>query len=108
MPKINWKEYNEKLVKRGEILFSTEFIENWKRELDSMNEKNRHPYEYPNSYMQFLASIRFYCHLDYRTLEGFCRSLSRILEIPVPDHSTIHKRIPSISPLQPLTRKKSL
>jgi len=25
MPKINWKEYNEKLVKRGEILFSTEF-----------------------------------------------------------------------------------
>ncbi len=31
MPKINWKEYNEKLVKRGEILFSIEFIENWKR-----------------------------------------------------------------------------
>jgi len=58
MPKINWKEYNEKLVKRGEILFSTEFIENWKRELDSMNEKKRgHPYEYPSSYMQFLISI---------------------------------------------------
>lgn len=32
MPKINWKEYDEKLVKRGEILFSTEFIENRKRE----------------------------------------------------------------------------
>jgi hypothetical protein len=93
MPKINWKEYNEKLVKRGEILFSTEFIENWKKELNSMNEKKRgHPYEYPNSYMQFLISIRYYCHLDYRTLEGFCRNLSRILGIPVPDHSTIHKR----------------
>ncbi len=60
MPKINWKEYNEKLVKRGEILFSTEFIENWKKELEEMNERKRgHPYEYPNSYMQFLVSIRF-------------------------------------------------
>ena len=97
MSKINWKEYNEKLVKRGEILFRVEFIENWKRELDSMNENKRgHPYEYPSSYMQFLASIRYYCHLDYRTLEGFCRSLSRILEIPTPDHSTIHKRIPML------------
>ncbi len=94
MPKINWKDYNEKLVKRGEILFSTEFIENWKRELNSMNERKRgHPYEYPNSYMQFLISIRYYCHLDYRTLEGFCRNLSRILDIPAPDHSTIHKRL---------------
>jgi len=84
-------------VKRGEILFSIEFIENWKRELDSMNEKKRgHPYEYPNSYMQFLASIRFYCHLDYRTLEGFCRALSKILDIPTPDHLTIHKRIPKL------------
>ncbi len=74
MPKINWKEYNEKLVKRGEILFSTEFIENWKKELNSMNERKRgHPYEYPDSFMQFLASIRYYYHLDYRTLEGFCR-----------------------------------
>ena len=45
MPKINWKEYNEKL----------EFIENWKKELKEMNEKKRgHPYGYPNSYMQFL------------------------------------------------------
>ena len=42
--------------------------------------------------MQFLTSIRYYCHLDYRTLEGFCRNLSRILGIPAPDHSTIYKR----------------
>ena len=58
-------------------------------------EKRGHPYEYPNSYMQFLASIRYYCH-DYRTLEGFCRNLSKILDIPTPGHSTIHKRIPKL------------
>jgi hypothetical protein len=69
MGKINWKEYNEKLVKRGEVLFSTEFIEDWRRELEEMNERKRgHPYEYPNSYIQFLISIRYYCHLDYRRL----------------------------------------
>jgi len=67
MPKINWKEYNEKLVRRGEILFSIEFIENWKKELDSMNEKKRgHPYEYPNLYIQFLAAIRYYCLITER------------------------------------------
>ena len=61
MPKINWKEYNKKLVKRGEILFSVEFIEKWMRELDSMNENKRgHIYEYLSSYMQFLISIRYY------------------------------------------------
>jgi hypothetical protein len=93
MPKINWKKYNEKLVKRWEILFSTEFIENWRKELNSMNrKKGGHPYEYPASYIQFLISIRYYCHLDYGSLEGFCRNLSRILDIPTPDHSTIHKR----------------
>ena len=87
MPKIG---RNTMKVWRGEILFSVEFIE-WKRDLDSMNERKiGHPYEYPNFFMQFLASIRYYCHLDYRTLEGFCRSLSKILGIPTPDHSTIH------------------
>jgi len=33
-----------------------------------------------------------YSHLNYRTLEGFCRNLSKILGIPTPDHSTIHRR----------------
>jgi len=103
MSKINWKEYNEKLVKRGEILFSTEFIENWKRELSSMNEKKRgHPYEYPNSYMQFLISIRYYCpsiteplkdsvgtcqnSLIYQLLiiQQFTRGSSKWISIPLP------------------------
>jgi len=71
-----------------------------------MNEKKRgHPYEYPNSYMQFLAAIRYYCHLDYRTLEGFCKSPSRI-EVLAPDHSTIHKSLGWISlPLSLILRK---
>jgi plasmid rolling circle replication initiator protein Rep len=28
--KINWSEYNETLVKRGEILFDSGFLQNWR------------------------------------------------------------------------------
>lgn len=36
--KINWPEYNESLVRRGEITFDTDFLENWRVELKKMNE----------------------------------------------------------------------
>jgi hypothetical protein len=36
--KINWPEYNESLVRRGEIMFDTDFLENWRAELKKMNE----------------------------------------------------------------------
>ena len=35
--KVNWKEYNESLVRRGEIMFDTDFLENWRAELRAMN-----------------------------------------------------------------------
>ena len=33
----NWKEYNEALVRRGEILLDMEFLDNWSKELKIMN-----------------------------------------------------------------------
>jgi len=35
--KRNWKEYNEHLVRREEILFSIDFLENWNEEIEKMN-----------------------------------------------------------------------
>ena len=32
--KRNWKEYNESLVRRGELLFDTDFLSGWSRELE--------------------------------------------------------------------------
>jgi hypothetical protein len=29
----DWKEYNQELVKRGELLIDLDFLENWDREL---------------------------------------------------------------------------
>ena len=69
--KRNWKEYNEKLVRRGEILIFMDFIKNWEKELNEMNKnKKGRPYQCPDSFMNFLA------FLPFRQLEGFLKGLS--------------------------------
>jgi hypothetical protein len=35
----NWKEYNEALVRRGEILLDMEFLDNWSKELKIIYEQ---------------------------------------------------------------------
>ena len=39
--KRNWKEYNEHLTRRGEILFSLDFLERWDEEIEKMNKRKR-------------------------------------------------------------------
>ena len=36
---MNWKKYNESLVKRGEVLLDFDVIDNWDAELSEMNKK---------------------------------------------------------------------
>jgi hypothetical protein len=38
---VNWKKYNESLVKRGEVLFGFDVIDNWDTEFEKMNECKR-------------------------------------------------------------------
>ena len=74
--KRNWKEYNEKLVRRGEILIFMDFIKNWEKELNEMNKnKKGRPYQYPDSFMNFLAFL-YIAFLPFRQLEGFLKGLS--------------------------------
>ncbi len=94
--KINWSEYNESLVRRGEILFDSSFLQNWRAELKRINEGKEGPhYHYPNSLISLLATVHVYL-LPYRQLEGFLRMMSvhmkRLREI-VPDFTTIWWRI---------------
>lgn len=54
--KRNWKEYNQELVRRGELLIGFDFLENWSRELQEMNKGKRgKPFEYPKGFVRFLA-----------------------------------------------------
>ena len=91
--KVNWSEYNESLVKRGELLFDTGFLANWRAELKEMNRgKEGAKYRYPNSVILLLATtVHIYLLLPYRQLEGFLKVMSaHIQELrEVPDYTTM-------------------
>jgi len=56
----NWKEYNEALVRRGEILLDMEFLDNWSKELKIMNRgKEGARFRYPESFIRLLAIIHY-------------------------------------------------
>ncbi len=38
MPDRDWKEYNEALVRRGQVLLDLKFLRGWSDELKGMNE----------------------------------------------------------------------
>jgi len=104
--KKNWKEYNEKLVRRGEFYISMDFLDNWDKELEEMNKgKKGRPYEYPDSFMFFLAFLHI-AFLPFRQLEGFLRGLSKYIpKLKAADYTTIFKRLKKIKiefPLQEL------
>jgi len=97
--KINWSEYNESLVRRGEMLFDDSFLQNWRAELKKMNKgKEGANYHYPNSLILLLATVHAYL-LPYRQLEGFLRMMSvhiKKLKEMVPDFTTIWWRVVKI------------
>ena len=94
--KVNWREYNESLARRGEMLFDSGFLQNWRAELKKMNKGKEGPhFRYPNSLISLLASVHAYL-LPYRHLEGFLRMMSvhiKKLKEVVPDFTTIWWRI---------------
>jgi hypothetical protein len=52
----NWKRYNESLVRRGEVLFDFDVIDNWNSELEKMNEcKEGRKFVYPDSFIKLLG-----------------------------------------------------
>jgi transposase len=98
--KRDWKTYNNQLVKRGELLLSLDFVENWEKELEEMNRGKRgKPYEYPESLIGFLAFPRYFFRLPYRQEEGFVEALRKFVpKLKVPNYSTICRRINDLQP----------
>lgn len=92
--KRNWKEYNEKLVKRGEFYINPRFLETWLTEIKEMNcRKIGQPYMYPNSLIEFLTILHSK-GFDYRSLNGIMGSLSKRLgPFPVISFSQIRRRM---------------
>jgi len=93
--KINWREYNEELVRRGELLFDPDFLSGWRSELEKSNEgKEGARYRYPRCLMSMLAAIHVYL-LPYRQLEGFVRVFAEHVDLfkGIPDYTTIWWRV---------------
>ena len=58
MEKRNWREYNEKLVRRGELLIALDFLDSWDDELKKMNDRKRgKPFQFPQSFIVFMAYV---------------------------------------------------
>ncbi len=74
---LSWHDYNESLVERGRIIFDLGFADSWAKELKSMNKsKLGRPYEFPDSYIEFLSFIKVGFDIPYRMVEGAIDALS--------------------------------
>jgi len=98
--KRNWKEYNKKLVKRGEFYINPQFLETWLQEVKTMNQrKEGYPYLYPESLIQFAAVLHIKS-FDYRAVEGILHGLAKHFnQFPVISYSQICRRTNQLDPL---------
>jgi len=56
--KRDWPEYNEKLVRRGELYFSFEFLDSWADDLAQLNEgKVGRRYVFPELFIWHLMML---------------------------------------------------
>ena len=89
----NWSEYDKALVQRGSITFwiSDDFERTW---LYAGEKQRGSQFDYTDQAILIMLTVKEVFHLTNRGVEGFVRSVFRMMKInlPVPDHSTLSKR----------------
>jgi hypothetical protein len=91
---IDWHSYNRSLIRRGEILFSYDFLDIWDYEPERMNKnKKGKPFEFPDSFILAIGYIRYSFHLPYRQTEGIIKATGKRLPDNPPSYGHICKRI---------------
>lgn len=92
---MDWQSVDERLVKRGKLLLSLDFLESYDRELKAMNSgKVGRPYMLTERYVEFLSVVRYLFGFPYRQLEGFTRALNRLVpRLLSADYSGLRRRI---------------
>jgi len=92
----DWKEYNNRLVKRGEItLYVEPSVLKQDEELKCMNKGKRgKPYTYGTGLIFASFALKCFLRLGYRETEGLIRDITRRLGLQsVPNFRTIWDRI---------------
>jgi IS5 family transposase len=92
---MGWKETDDRLIRRGELILDLKSLRNHRKELENMNKGRPGPrYKLANSYIHLLAVVRYLFSMPYRQLEGYTRILHGLVpELPQADYSGIRKRI---------------
>lgn len=89
----NWSEYDKALVERGSITFwmADGFEKSW---MHTGAKQRGSQFDYSHQAILVMLTVKEVFHLTNRGVEGFVRSIFRMMRInlPVPDHSTLSKR----------------
>jgi len=90
----NWKQYNESLVRRGDVTlwFSEEALASWEHANEGV--KVGRPFTYSDGAIECLLTLRELFRLPYRQTEGLGRALVKLLaaDAAIPDFTSLAKR----------------
>ena len=92
---MDWGRVDERLIRRGELLLSFDFVDGYDGELERMNfGKRGRPFSIADTYVRFLVVVRFLFQMGLRQVEGFSRALSKLVpRLPSIDYSWFRRRM---------------
>lgn len=104
----NWSEYNAGLKQRGSLTFWVEesVLESWI--VEDLSGKPGASILYSDLAIQTMATVKAVYRLAGRQCQGFLESIFELMEIdlPVPDHSTLSRRLGQLSIELPVLPKQ--
>ena len=76
----SWHDYNESLIERVRVLIDVFFLKSSNKEIKKMNnDKVGAPFQYSDSYGQFLAFLKIGFKIPYRMVQGVWLALWALL-----------------------------
>lgn len=90
----NWREYNDSLVRRGDVTFwfSEDVLDEWEHANDEP--KVGRPFTYSDTAIECLLILRELFRLPYRQTEGLGIALAKLMQadVAIPDYTSLAKR----------------
>ncbi len=72
---MDWKCVDERLIRRGELILSLDFLKGYDLELSVLNDgKVGRPFKLTDRYIEFPMVVRYLFSMPYSQLEGFTRA----------------------------------
>ncbi len=106
----DWSKYNKSLVNRGSLTFwiHKKAVKSWKAK--KQKGKKGAPFVFSDTVIETALTIKFILKLSYRALEGYLKSLLKILgiDLPVPSYTQICKRMKKLKFPKHLLRNKAV